>query len=468
MTQHPTPEHIGERPTTLDELNQELKNAAAEHPEICRLSPGSLSVTAAPEIHPSLSLPGRAQFVRRSLALLLTGEGIRYAGSSVHAVALPALAVLYLHAGPGQVALLAFAAKVPALVVSLPAGVVLDRYPLRTVLISTDLTAGALASVIPLAAVLDQLSMPLLCAVALALGAVSTLHTAASMAAVPLLADPAELHRANSRFTAVLTIAGTSGTALGTLLIATIGAARAFAADSLSYLVSAWCAARIRALPAPDRRRPDRRSAIQEIRAGMAYCASHPVLRPLFLALAVTGVGDGLAATLLPYHLLTNVEVGATGLGVIMGAGSLGGLTGALAAPRLVRRYGTGRVLLGAWLAFALMPVPALLARPGPAWLAILAVSGFLQWATATCIGTTQRSVQQQFSPVQLRSRVQQTSLWLTTGILPLTALAAGALTALIGIRTVMAIGVIVLLLPVGMLWRSPVRRLPTMDERAR
>lgn len=200
----------------------------------------------------------------------------------------------------------------------------------------------------------------------------------------------------------------------------------------------------------------------------MAYCASHPVLRPLFLALAVTGVGDGLAATLLPYHLLTNVEVGATGLGVIMGAGSLGGLTGALAAPRLVRRYGTGRVLLGAWLAFALMPVPALLARPGPAWLAILAVSGFLQWATATCIGTTQRSVQQQFSPVQLRSRVQQTSLWLTTGILPLTALAAGALTALIGIRTVMAIGVIVLLLPVGMLWRSPVRRLPTMDERAR
>ncbi|MFG2835989.1 MFS transporter [Streptomyces zaomyceticus] len=423
-------------------------------------------MTAAPEIHCRPPLVGRAQDVRRSLALLFAGEGIRYAGTSVHAVALPALAVLYLHADPGQVALLACAAKLPALVVTLPAGVVLDRFPLRTILISTDLTAAALVSAIPLVAVLDRLSMPLLYAVALALGAVSTLHTAASMAAVPMLAA-GQLHRANSRFTAVLTIAGTSGTALGALLVATIGAARAFAADTLSYLVSAWCATRIRALPTPDGARTKRQPVIREIHEGITHCANDRVLRPLFLALAITGVGDGLTATLLPYHLLTTVQVGATGLSVIMGAGSLGGLTGAIAGRRLVHRYGTGRVLLCAWPGYALMPVLPLLAQPGPGWLAILAISGFLQWAAATCIGTTQRSVQQQTSPVRLRSRVQQTSLWLTTGIMPLTALAAGALTTLISIRTVMAIGVIVLLLPLGMLWRSPVRRLPAMDEGA-
>ncbi|MFC9585828.1 MFS transporter [Streptomyces yangpuensis] len=406
--------------------------------------------------------------MKRSLALLLAGEGIRHAGSSVHAVAVPALAVLYLHADPGQVALLACAAKLPALVVSLPAGVVLDRYPLRTVLVSTDLTAAALVSVIPLAAVLDQLSIPLLYAIALALGAVSTLHTAASVAAIPLLRGPGQLHRANARFTSVLTIAGTTGTALGTLLIATIGAARTFAADTLSYLASAWCATRVRALPAPDHAGSERKPAIREIHAGLAYSASNPVLRPLFLALAITGVSDGLTATLLPYHLLTAVDVGSTGLGVILGAGSLGGLTGALAAPRLVRRYGTGRVLVCAWPVYGLMPVPPLLAQPGPAWLVLLVGSGFLQWAAATCIGTTQRSVQQQVSPARLCSRVQQTSLWLTTGFLPLTALAAGALATVISIRTVMAVGAIVLLLPVWMLWRSPVRRLPAMNEGAR
>lgn len=422
-------------------------------------------MTAAPEIHPRPLVPGRVQDVKRSLALLLMGEGIRHAGTSVHAVALPALAVLYLHADPGQVALLACAAKLPALVVSLPAGVVLDRYPLRTVLISTDLTAAALVSVIPLIATLDQLSMPLLYCIALALGAVSPLHTAASMAAIPLLRGSGPLHHANARFTSVLTIAGTSGTALGTLLIATIGTARTFAADALSYLASAWCATRVRALPTPASTGGERKSALREIHVGLAYSAGHPILRPLFLALAITGVGDGLTMTLLPYHLLTAVDVGSTGLGVIMVSSSLGGLMGAQAALRLVRRYGTGRVLVCAWSVYGLMPIPQLLAQTGPAWLVLLAVSGFLQWAAATCIGTTQRSVQQQVSPGHLRSRVQQTSLWLTTGFLPLTALAAGALATVLSIPLVMAIGVIFLLLPVWMLWRSPVRRLAAMNE---
>ncbi|MEF9886907.1 hypothetical protein [Streptomyces sp. P9-A4] len=76
--------------------------------------------------------------------------------------------------------------------------------------------------------------------------------------------------------------------------------------------------------------------------------------------------------------------------------------------------------------------------------------------------------MQQQTSPGRLRSRVQQTGLWLTTGTLPVTALAAGALTALISVRTVMAIGTLVLMLSVGLLWRSPVRHLPAMDEGAR
>ena len=425
-------------------------------------------MTAAPEIHPRPPLPGRVQNVKRPLALLMTGEGIRHAGSSVHAVALPALAVLHLQATPGQVALLACAAKLPALVVELPAGVILDRHPLRSVLISTDLVSAALVSVIPLAAGLDKLSMSLLYAIALALGTLSTLHTAAAMAAVPLLATSEQLHRVNSRFTSVLTIAGTTGTALGTLLIGTIGAARALTADALSYVASAWCATQVRALPAPDRTGAERKPVLHEIRAGLTYSASHPVLRPLFLALAITGVGDGLTVTLLPYHLLTAVDVGTAGLGVIMGTGSLGGLTGALAAPRLVHRYGTGRVLVYAWPVYGITPVFPLIAQPGPAWLAVLAVSGFLQWAAATCVGTTQRSVQQQVSTLQLRCRVQQTSLWLTRGLLPLTALVAGTLATILSIPAVMAVGVLILLLPAWILWRSPVWRLPAMYEGAR
>ncbi|MFF1977433.1 MFS transporter, partial [Streptomyces sp. NPDC058204] len=86
---------------------------------------------------------------RMSLRYLLAGEGTGYVGSAVHRVALPALAVLHLGASPGQVALLAFAASAPALLVSLPAGVLIDRYPLRTVLVATDLAAAATVLTIP-------------------------------------------------------------------------------------------------------------------------------------------------------------------------------------------------------------------------------------------------------------------------------------------------------------------------------
>lgn len=398
----------------------------------------------------------------QSLAFLLAGEGIGYVGSAVHKVAFPALAVLYLGATPGQVALLAFAATVPALLVSLPAGVLLDRYPLRAVLVTTDLAAAAMVVMIPAAAVFDVLTMPLLYSIALALGSLSVLHTAASMAAVPLLAGPGKLHQANSRFTAVLTTAGVTGSALGTMLVAMAGPARALIADVVTLVVSACCAVRVRELPVPDRARAAKRPMLDEIREGLLYSAKDRVLRPLFLVLTATGIGSGLTTTLLAYHMLTTVRVGTTGLGLVMAAGSLGGLIGALIAPRLVRRHGSGSVLAVGFVVHALMQIPPLVAEPGRAWLTVVMIGSCGHFAAATCVGTTQRSVQQWSSPPHLRARVQQTALWLINGARPL---AAGALACLTSVRAVMLAGVLVLLLSAGTLWRSPVRLLAAKDE---
>ncbi|MFD9771690.1 MFS transporter [[Kitasatospora] papulosa] len=422
-------------------------------------------MTTAPDTH--TSSPGRpdSRPRRRSLTALLVGEGIDYMGTAVHRVALPALAVLSLDATPGEVALLAFAGGVPALLLSLPAGVLLGRYPLRAVLVTTDLAAAAVALMIPAGAVLHVLTMPLLYSIALTLGSLSVLHLAASMAAVPLLSDAGRLHRANSWFTGVVTTAGVTGSALGTVLVATVGPARALLADVASYVLSACCATRVRALPEPDRPRAARRPMRDEIREGLYYAARDEVLRPLLTVLMATGIGSGLTVTLLAYHLLTAVHVGTTGLGVIMIASSLGGLAGAGIAPRLARRYGAGIVLVVGFAIHALMQIPPLLAEPGPAWLGALVTASFLHFAAATSVGTTQRSVQQWVTPPDLRDRVQQTALWLSQGSLPLAALAAGGLATLVGVRAVMLAGILVLLLSAGMLWRSSVRLLTVKDE---
>ncbi|MFH9561219.1 MFS transporter [Streptomyces globisporus] len=402
---------------------------------------------------------------RTSRRYFLAGEGLGHAGACVHGIALPALAVLQLDASPGQAALLHFAATVPALVVTLPAGVLIGRYPLRTVMITTDLASAAVVLAIPAGAILDALSMPFLYAIALTLGSLATLHKAAAMDAVPLLADQEQLHRSNATFTGVITTAGIVGRTLGTVLIALAGPARTLIADAVSLVLSACCASRVEGLPVPDRERTVRRSMREEIHEGVAYALKDPVLRPLVVALTATSVGLALTTTLLPYHLLTTVETGTTGMGVIMAAGSLGGLTGALVAPRLVSRFGSGPVLATGFCLHAVTQIPLLLAAPGPTWLIVLILASSGQYSAATTIGTTQRSVQQWHTPPELRTRVQQTALWLGTGMMPLAALTAGALATLTSVRTVMALGILVLIVSAGALWASPVRALTSRDD---
>ncbi|WP_406511091.1 MFS transporter [Streptomyces sp. NBC_00161] len=157
------------------------------------------------------------------------------------------------------------------------------------------------------------------------------------------------------------------------------------------------------------------------------------------------------------------MKTGTTGLGVIMGVSGAGCLAGALAAPRIVRRFGPGRVLVAGFAMYPLMSVPLLFAGPGPFWLLVLAVAGGLQLAAAACAGTTQRSVRQQICPPELQARAQQTSTWLVSGSRPFAAVAAGALAAATNVWTVLLVGAFVLAVPALVLWRSPVSRLTSM-----
>ncbi|MFE4304728.1 MFS transporter [Streptomyces sp. NPDC056891] len=415
-------------------------------------------MTAAPDTT-TPAAPDSGPSTRRALIALLAGEGTSYAGAAVHRMALPALAVLHLQATPGQVALLASAAQLPALIVSLPAGVVLDRHPLRTVLLTTDLAAASVVLAIPAAAVLGQLTMPALYIVAFALGALSVLHGAAAMAALPRLTDPRLLHRVHARLASVASVASIAGAGLGTLLVAAVGPAKATFANMASFLVSAWCATGVRVRPAP--KAPGKRPPmVREIRDGLLHNTRDPLLNPLFLALVGTGVGTGFASTFLAYHLLTTVHIGTTGLGIVMAASSLGALAGALLAPRLADRYGPGAVLSIGSSVYALTHAAPLIAGAGLGWLAVLAAAGFAQHAAACCMGTTQRSVHQAVSPPQFQARAVQNAYWAVAGGETLAAVAAGPLAALTSVPTTMLTGLVLLVLSSWVLWRSPVSRL--------
>ncbi len=420
--------------------------------------PTHAEAPVAPATAPAPSLYGH-----RSFRAYWLGEATALAGSSVSAVALPVVAAMELHATPGQISTLASAVMAPAFLLALPAGVAGDRYSKKRLMVATDLAAAAVLAVVPACWAAGTLSMPVLYCVALLLGSLTVLHQAAAIAIVPELVPPELLPDANARTMAAYAVAGSAGTYGGTAAVSLLGAARCLLLDSASYLISAWCASRIRALPTNQRPPGPRPGVITSIREGMAHVLRDPLQRPLILTTAYHAFADGIVTTYFAYYLLTELDYGDTGLGLVLGAIGAGSLVGALVARRLVRRIGPGAVLLIGFAAYPMCGTPLLLARSGHGWLIALVAASAVRAAAVTAAASTQRSLRQQLSPPHLQSRVQQTGAWLIAGARLLATVAAGAVAAVVGVWATLLTGTVLLLGPVALLWVSPVRQLKVM-----
>ncbi|WP_153812156.1 MFS transporter [Streptomyces sp. SUK 48] len=399
----------------------------------------------------------------RSLRAYWVGESTSLAGSFVHAVALPVVAVVELHATPRQVSLLAAAATAAAVVLALPAGVVGDRCAKRPLMVATDLTAAAVVTTVPLCWATGSLSMPVLYVVALLLGVLTVFHQAASIAIVPDLVRPQGLPSAHSRIGAACAVADTAGTYGGTLVVALAGAARTLWLDALSYFVSACCALRITPGPAADPQGGRPAGVIGDIREGVGYVMRDAIQRPLVLALTAYAYADGIVTTYTAYTLLTRLHAGSTGLGVVMGVTGAGGLAGALLSCRITARFGPGRTIVAGFAAYAVCGVPLLVARPGAGWLSVIAVAGALKTAVGVAAGSTHRALRQQLCPPHLQSRAQQTAVWLASGVRPLAALTAGGIAAICGVRAALLAGTVLYLIPAALVQASRAGRLAAM-----
>ncbi|MFF3350943.1 hypothetical protein [Streptomyces sp. NPDC002779] len=149
-----------------------------------------------------------------------------------------------------------------------------------------------------------------------------------------------------------------------------------------------------------------------------------------------------------------------TAFGVVLGLGALGAAAGALAAPSLAARYGPGLMMLTALAIIPLTQLPLLLASPGLVWQFSIGIALFLQLACAGAAGTTQRTIRQVITADGMQARMQAVPTWLTSGGRPVAALLAGGLGTWIGVRPTLIVGTCLLVVPVVVLYRSPLRSL--------
>ncbi|MFF4448232.1 MFS transporter [Streptomyces sp. NPDC001502] len=400
----------------------------------------------------------------RDFRRYLTGQTAGVAGSSITSMALPVLAVLELDATAGQVAWLAFLGQLPPALLALHAGALADRHSKRRQMIIGDLVSAAALATVPLAAAFGVLTLRQLMVVAAVQGAAGVLHDAAAISLLPKLVERSLIQRSNSRIGSLFAIAATGGSSLGAALTALLGPARALLGDVASYLVSAWCTARIRTRESSPARAEKRRLRT-EIAEGLRYVHADHRLRVLTWVNATTSLALAVLNTLWALYLLRVLEMSATVFGVVLGVGASGAAVGAFAAPAFARRCGLGPMMLGALALTPLTQFPLLLASPGLGWEITIGATLFLQLACAAAAGTTQRSIRQIVTEYRMQARMQAVSTCLTSGARPLGALLAGGLGTWAGVRPALVVGTCLLVVPLAVLAFSPLRALRHMPD---
>ena len=410
-------------------------------------------------------LLGHPDFVK-----LWTGQTVSALGTQITILAVPILAALTLRVTPFEFGLLTTIEFVPILLLSLPAGVWVDRLRRRPILIATDVARAILLLSIPIAVVLGVLTIWQLYVVVFVSGALTVFFDVAYQSYLPSIVERNQLVEGNSKLELTRTGSQRLGPGVAGVLIGILTPAVAILIDALSFLVSAAFVSWIRR-PEPEVRPDDsatgpRPSVRREIVAGLRYVASEPMLRALAVTVAIGNLFGHVADSILILYLVTEHEFAPALIGLAFSIGSVGVIAGALVANRLNRAVGVGPILVGAsvvssvaWLPIALAPhdllFPALTAT-----IVILSFEGVIWQINAM-------SLRQAITPPRLRGRMNATMRFISWGTIPIGATVGGILGGAIGLHNTIwvgAAGAVLAFLPVVL---SPVRRIQTMPDGA-
>jgi MFS family permease len=397
---------------------------------------------------------------------LWAGDAISQLGTMVTLIALPLLAVGTLHATPFEVGLLTTFETLAFLLVGLPAGAWVDRMRRRNVLVTCDVVRAVLLGSLPVAAYLDVLTLGQLYAVALANSMFTVFFDVAYQSYLPPLVGREHLVEANAKLQGTQSVARVGGPSLGGFLVQALTAPYALVANSLSYLWSAvWVGAIRYREPRPERA-ADRHLG-REIREGVAFVVRHRLLRAIAACTGLANLFMSAANAMLIVLLARDLHLAAGTIGMLLSAGAVGGLLGALVARRFARWVGEGlAIVLSAMLGAPWGLVQPFLHRD---WtLGLFVVSELFISTTISIYNITQVSFRQNLCPERLLGRMNATMRFLVWGTMPLGGLLGGALGSLLGVRPALLVTVVgscLAFLPVFLSPLRTMRELPTAAE---
>lgn len=329
-------------------------------------------------------------------------------GTAVTAVAMPVLVVRTLESTPVEVGVVNAAQFVPYAGLGLIAGVYVDRWRRRSVLVWSSFGRALALGAIPALWALAVLNVWLLVILLLAFGAFSVFGFAATQSLLPRLVPASELVKANARLDQTDTAAQTLGPVLGGAMVGVLGAPVAIAVDAVSFGVDAALNAGLRVeepRPAP----AERRDVLGEIREGVHWTYRHRTLGPLAVSTHVWFLANSASFTALSVIALRTLGLSSLVFSLLLATSGLAGLVGATLAPRAGRQWGTGPTIICARAAYPVAWLVVALTLNTSAHLAALFVALAIHGLAAGVENANEMSFWQAVTPDRLLGRVNAT-----------------------------------------------------------
>ncbi|MFJ6459722.1 MFS transporter [Streptomyces sp. NPDC091387] len=396
---------------------------------------------------------------------LWAANGFRYAASEVAGFALPITALLLLHAPPLAMSLIFACSRAGFLTIGLPAGVWIDRWRKKPVLIWADVVYMVAFGSVPVAYFLDVLTVAQLVVVALVVSLAGVFFDVAHSSVLPYVLPRRRVADGNARLqTSETTIQAISPSVAG-VLTQSIAAPVLYCFAALFHLTSVLTLCRIH--PQGDDTRAEARTEKRfrrEITDGVRVLLRQPLLRLLLNQAALNNIGAGIILAMLPVFLLDEIGISPWMFGLLSTLGALAGLATSLVAPRLRRRFGEIRMTL---IFSALAPFAVVAAPVGgifrSAAVPLVALAEILIGIAIVGRSVSTAGLRARVTPNEYMGRVTAAYSVVVQGATPLGALAGGAIAGHWSTSTALWVGGAAMATPLVLLLLSPLRRFRTL-----
>ena len=390
-------------------------------------------------------------------------------GGQITMLALPLTAAVLLNATPTQMGLLTAIEVLPFVLLSLPAGVWLDRVRKLPVYIIGETLLALIVATIPLAWWLGWLSMTWMYVIGFLIGCVFTTAGTAAQIVLTQIVPRSRLVEAHAKNALAVSGAEVAGPGVAGALIKLVGAPLALLVDAVLLLVSALILRDIRITE----RRSTRPKGLfwLDLKAGLAFVRGKALLIALAIVVGLWQMFHHAAIVVQILFATRTLGLSEQAVGLSYVGMGVGTVIASVLGNRVSRRVGPGPCLvLGVavcglgWFMLALAPVSA--------WgVAMFALMLMMFSAGAVLIFINFLALRQAVTPEPLLGRMTSTMRWLILIPAGPGALLGGLLAENFGLRAslVFAGGGSILL--AFFAWRHPlirsVRSLPEPDEAA-